>query len=173
VALRPHLIWGPGDPHLVPRVLERCRSGRLRFVSGPPRLVDATYIDNAAQAHLDALDRLAPGAACAGRPYFIGNDEPLPMNELLGRIIRAGGLEIPTRAIGPRMAYALGMTCEGVFRLFGLRHEPPLTRFVARQLSCAHWFRLDAARRDLGYAPQVSLEEGMRRLAAWLSEGRP
>ncbi|MFW5846433.1 MAG: NAD-dependent epimerase/dehydratase family protein [Planctomycetota bacterium] len=173
VALRPHLIWGPGDPHLVPRILTRARKGRLRLIGGAPKRVDATYIDNAAAAHVAALDRLvADGSAadCRGRAYFIGNDEPMPLNDLILRIMQAAGLQQPPPRIGPRRAYALGVICEGIYRLMRRRSEPPLTRFVARQLSTAHWFRLDAARRDLGYEPLVDTDTGMRHLAASLAE---
>lgn len=164
VALRPHLIWGPGDPHLVPRVLDRGRRGRLRLLGSRPKLVDSTYIDNAATAHLAAADRLQPGAACAGKAYFISNGEPLPMAELINRILAAGHLPPVTRTIPPGLAYMGGGLLEVVYRALRLKTEPILTRFVARQLSTAHWFDITAARRDLGYEPDVTIDEGMRRL---------
>jgi nucleoside-diphosphate-sugar epimerase len=168
VALRPHLIWGPGDPHLVPRILDRAQRGRLRLVGRGDNLVDSTYIDNAAAAHIAAIDRLAPGAPCAGKSYFISNGQPLPMCDLVNRILAAGGLPAVTRRISPPIAYTAGAVLETLYRLFGIASEPPMTRFVARQLSCAHWFDLTAARRDLDYEPQVSLDEGFARLQASL-----
>lgn len=167
-ALRPHLIWGPGDPHLVARILARGRAGRLRRLGRAPRPVDSVYIDNAADAHLLALDRLAPGAPPAGRAYFIAQDEPIDLWQLVDRILAAGGVAPVRRTLSPRAAYVLGAGLELVYRLLRIRAEPLLTRFVVRQLTTAHWFDLSAARRDLGYAPRVSLDEGLRRLAAAL-----
>lgn len=169
VALRPHLIWGPGDNHLVPRILARARAGRLQRIGDRPNRIDATYIDNAADAHLLAGDRLAPGSPIAGKAYFIAQDEPLPLWELVNRILQAGGLPPVTRTVAPGFAYAAGWIGELVHRVLGLESEPPMTRFVARELATAHWFDLSAARRDLGYHPAVSTEEGLRRLEQWLA----
>jgi nucleoside-diphosphate-sugar epimerase len=173
VALRPHLIWGPGDPHLAPRIVERARAGRLRIVGDGRNLVDSTYIDNAAAAHLAAGDRLMSGdaalrTACAGKAYFISNGEPMAMGELIDRILDAAGLARATRHVSPRAAYAVGCVLECAYRLGRIRGEPAMTRFVARQLATAHWFDISAARRDLGYVPEVSIDEGMRRLSASL-----
>ncbi len=168
VALRPHLIWGPDDPHLVPRILERARSGRLRLLGDRPNEVDSVYVDNAADAHVLAADRLAPGSAIAGKAYFISQGEPLPLADLLNRILAAGGLPPVERRIPAGVAYFLGALLESVYGLLGIQDEPPFTRFVALQLSTAHWFDISAARRDLGYEPAISLEEGMQRLAASL-----
>ena len=164
VALRPHLIWGPGDPHLVPRILDRARRGRLRLVGRGENRVDSTYIDNAAAAHVAAVDRISVGAPCAGKAYFISNGEPLAMRELINRILDAGGLPPVTRQIAPRVAYAAGAVIEAAYRLCGIQREPMMTRFVARQLATAHWFDISAARRDLGYKVEVSLGDGFARL---------
>lgn len=168
VSLRPHLIWGPGDPHLVPRIVARARAGRLRRIGNRPNLVDTVYIDNAAYAHLLAADHLAPGAPVAGKAYFITQGEPLPLWDMINRILAAAGLPPVTKSVPAGMAYAAGWLCETVYGLLRLRAEPPMTRFVARELATAHWFNIDAARRDLGYRPAVSLEEGLKRLAASL-----
>ena len=166
VALRPHLIWGEGDNHLFPRILARAKSGALRRISGPPRLVDTTYIDNAVDAHVAALERLSPGSAVAGKAYFIAQGEPLPLWDFVDRMLAAAGAAPITRSVSPRAAYAAGWLLEHAHRAFGLSGEPRMTRFLAHQLSTAHWFDLTAARRDLGYAPRVTIEEGLRRLAA-------
>ena len=171
IALRPHLIWGPGDPHLVPRIIARAKAGRLRIVGNGQNLVDSTYIDNAADAHLLAADRLFPGAPCAGKAYFLSNGEPLPIADLINRILAAAGMPSITCHISAKKAYALGAFLEGTYKLLGKKSEPPMTRFVARQLSTAHWFNLDAIKRDLGYHPTVSIDEGMRRLT--VSLGNP
>jgi nucleoside-diphosphate-sugar epimerase len=171
-ALRPHLIWGPGDNHLVPRILARARAGRLRRVGRADKLIDATYIDNAADAHILAADRLAegPDAPPAGRAYFIAQGEPMPVWDLVNGILAAAKLPPVTRAraVPAWAAYLAGAACEGVFGALRLDAEPPMTRFVARELATAHWFDLGAARRDLGYQPRVPTAEGLRRLAAWL-----
>ncbi len=164
VALRPHLIWGPGDNHLVPRIIARGKAGRLRLVGAPGKKVDSTYIDNAADAHLLAADRLAPDAACAGRAYYISNGAPAAMDDLLNRILEAGGLPPVTKRISAGLAYTAGAVLEALYFLAGKQDEPPMTRFVARQLSTAHWYDLSAAKRDLGYSPSISLDEGMRLL---------
>jgi len=169
-ALRPHLIWGPGDPHLVPRILERGRAGKIRLVGSRANKVDSVYVDNAADAHLNAADRLAPGAPPAGKAYFISNGEPLPMGDLINKILAAGGQPPVSKRIGAGTAYAIGWVMEWMWRLLPLGGEPLMTRFVARQLSTHHWFDLSAARNDLGYDPAVSLEEGMERLEASLRE---
>ncbi|MBI5200306.1 MAG: NAD-dependent epimerase/dehydratase family protein [Elusimicrobia bacterium] len=165
VALRPHLIWGEGDNHLFPRILARAKAGALRRISGPPRLVDTTYIDNAVDAHLNALERLAPGSPCAGKAYFIAQGEPLPMWEMVDRMLAAAGAPAVTKSISPRAAYAAGWVLEKIWSGLRLSGEPRMTRFLAHQLSSAHWFDLTAAKRDLGYSPRVNLEEGLRRLA--------
>jgi ABC-type multidrug transport system ATPase subunit/nucleoside-diphosphate-sugar epimerase len=165
VALRPHLIWGPGDHHLVPRIVERGRSGKLRKVGFRANMVDAVYIDNAAEAHLLAADCLAPDSPIAGKVYFIAQGEPLPLWDLVNRILAAAGAPPVTRRIPAKLAYALGWLLETAYRTLGWQDEPPMTRFLARELATAHWFNLDAARRDLGYQPRISLEEGLRRLA--------
>lgn len=172
VALRPHLIWGPGDNHLVPRLLARARAGRLRRIGTVPKLVDSVYIDNAAAAHLLAADRLTPGSPVAGKPYFISQGEPLPVWDLVNRILDAAGLPPVDRSAPSWAAYLAGAACEGVYKVLGIASEPPMTRFLARELATAHWFNIDAARRDLGYEPGVSIEEGLRRLAAWLHDQR-
>jgi nucleoside-diphosphate-sugar epimerase len=171
VALRPHLIWGPGDPHLLPRLVARAKSGKLRLVSRDDNLVDSTYVDNAALAHVLALDALTTAtyehpATCAGRAYFISNGEPLPMAELVNRLLAAKGVGPVTKRISPKLAYAAGAVLEVAYKLLGRSEEPPITRFVARQLSTAHWFDLTAAQRDLKYVPEVGFGEGLRRISA-------
>ena len=168
VALRPRLIWGPGDAQLLPRLVERARAGRLRIVGSGDNLVDTTYIDNAAQAHFDAFQHLAPGAACAGKAYFISNGEPKPMREVLNALLAAAGAPPVTRTISFKTAYRIGAVCDRLWPLLRLRGEPPMTRFLAEQLSTTHWYSMEPARRDFGYVPQVSFDAGLARLkAAW------
>jgi len=168
VALRPHLIWGPGDPHLIPRVIARARTGRLVQVGDGTNLVDITYIDNAAEAHLRAAEALAPGSACAGRPYFISQGEPVKLWPWLRCLLERLGIPGPTRSIPCGLAYRLGAVAEAAYRLLRLPGEPRLTRFVAFQLAKSHYFDISAARRDFGYQPVVSTETGLDRLVAHL-----
>ncbi len=165
-ALRPHLIWGPGDPHLLPRLVARNRAGRLRRV-GPGGLVDTTCVENAAHAHLLALSRLCPGATCAGKAYFIANNAPMNLWELVNALLVAVGEKPVEKSISPRLAFAAGVAAEILWGCLRLPGEPPLTRFVARELATAHWFDLTAARRDLGYQPVISLTDGLARLGTW------
>lgn len=171
VALRPHLIWGPNDPQLTARVLARGHTGRLRLVGGGLKQVDSVYIDNAADAHLLALDQLALGAVCAGHAYFISQGEPMRQCDLINGILQAGGLPPCDKSISPRAAYLVGAMLELAWRVLGRRDEPIMTCFLARQLGSAHWYDISAAKRDLGYEPAISICEGFARLAASL--GKP
>lgn len=172
VALRPHLIWGPEDNHLVPRILERGRAGALRRIGDRPCLVDTVYIDNAAMAHVQAAEKLAIGSGVAGKVYFISNDEPLPLWDIVNRILAAGGIPPVEKSISPRFASLVGSLLEVFYRFFKLSGEPRMTRFVAKELSTAHWFNLAAAKADFGYRPEVSIDEGLKRLQSWLQQGR-
>lgn len=166
-ALRPHLVWGPGDTNLVPRIVERARAGRLALVNGGKSIIDATYIDSCVHAHLLALDALAPDAACAGKAYFIAQGEPTSVRELVLGIVEAYGIAPRARSIPLPIAKLAGALIETGYRLARSEREPPLTRFVAEQLGTSHWFDLSAAKRDLGYAAPVTTAEGLRRLAAY------
>ena len=166
VALRPHLIWGPGDPHLIPRILARGRAGKLRRIGSRPVTVDVTYVDNAATAHTLAADRLSIDSPIAGKAYFISNGEPQQLWDFLNRVLKDAGVAPVTRSVPVWLARMGGRFLERFYKLFRLSGEPPMTRFVASQLSTSHWFDISAARRDLGYEPLVSVEEGLRRLAA-------
>lgn len=169
-ALRPHLIWGPGDNHLLPRLLARARAGRLRFVGSGENKVDTIYIDNAAKAHLQALDNLRAGGKCAGRAYFLSNDEPLPLKSIVNRLIACANLPPCDRHIPVPLAFAAGAAMELIYRVFSLSGEPLLTRFVVQQLSTAHYYTINAAKADFGYRAEVSIDEGLARLRDYLQQ---
>jgi nucleoside-diphosphate-sugar epimerase len=171
VALRPHLIFGPGDPHLIPRLIAAGKAGKLKRVGSRPVKVDVTYIDNAAQAHLDAADRLDIGTVPAGKAYFISNGEPVELWPFVDRVLAEAGLPPVTKAVSAWKARLAGRVLEYVYWLFRLPGEPPMTRFVAGQLSTSHWYDISAARRDLGYDPQVTVAEGLKRLGERLRSG--
>jgi nucleoside-diphosphate-sugar epimerase len=169
VALRPHLIWGDDDPHILPRLLDRARSGRLRIVGDGSNRVDTVHVVNAAAAHLDALDALrdAPERA-GGRAYFIAQDEPVDCWGWIAEICRLGGVEPPTRKISFPLAYRLGAAMEAVYRMTGQTSEPPMTRFVAAQLARDHYFDITSAKQRLGYRVRISMEQGLQSLSqAW------
>lgn len=164
VALRPHLIWGPGDPHLIPRVLAQAKQGKLRRLGSKPVMVDVTYIDNAAEAHLLAADRLDIGSPVAGKAYFITNGEPVDLWEFINRVLAEAGLPPVTRSVSVWKARLAGRVLEWVYRGLRLPGEPAMTRYVASQLATSHWYDITAAKRDLGYEPRVSVAEGLKRL---------
>ena len=171
VALRPHLIFGPGDPHLIPRVLARARQGRLVQVGDGKNLVDVTYVDNAAEAHVKAADALTPGGRCAGRAYFISQGEPVSLWPWLNELLTAVGAPIVTLSISFGSAYRAGTVLELVYRAFGSVREPPMTRFLATQLAKSHYFDISSAKGDFGYNPTISTADGVRRLVATLGGG--
>jgi 2-alkyl-3-oxoalkanoate reductase len=168
VSIRPHLIWGPGDNNLLPRIIARARSGRLRRIGRGNPLIDSVYIDNAAEAHLLAADRLEPGSTVAGKAYFITQGETIPLWDMIDHLLNAANMGPVRRSISRPLALAAAGLLEAAYGFSGRRGEPAMTRFLARQLSTTHWFRIDAARRDLGYEPRVSIAEGLSRLAEWL-----
>ncbi|MDP3069737.1 MAG: NAD-dependent epimerase/dehydratase family protein [Opitutaceae bacterium] len=171
VALRPHLIWGVGDPHLVPRVLARARAGRLRIVGDGKNVVDMVHINNAVDAHLLAEAALShPAAPAVGRAYFITNGEPIALWDWINDLLRALGEPPVTKRISLRAASAMGAICETLWRVLPVSAEPPMTRFIAAELAKDHWFDLTAARRDLGYEPRISMATGTENLVKHLRQ---
>ncbi len=165
VALRPHLIWGPGDNHLLPRLVARARSGRLRLIGNGQKLIDTIYIDNAVEAHLLAWDCLRnKPSACAGKAYFISQGDPRPQAEIINSLLATQGEPPVQRSLPLPAARILGHVMELAWALLPLPGEPPLTPFLVEQLSSAHWYDISAARRDFGYQPRISIEEGLSHL---------
>jgi nucleoside-diphosphate-sugar epimerase len=167
-ALRPHLIWGPGDPHLIPRLVERARKGRLRQVGDGKNLIDAVYIDNAVEAHLLAADALAAGSPVAGHAYFISNGEPVGCWPWINEILILAGIQTIRQRVSLPVAYAAGAALEAVWTVLRRADEPPMTRFLAAQLGTSHFYDITAARRDFGYQPRVTMAAGMEKLAPLL-----
>ncbi len=164
-SLRPPLIWGPGDPHLVPRLLARARRGQLRRIGGGENLIDTIYVTNAADAHLLAAERLTPDSPVGGQAYFLSQGEPVNCWQWIDRLLYLAGQGPVKRAIPLAVAWHVGHLLEHVHGLCWREREPRMTRFLAAQLGRSHYFNIEKARRDLDYRPRVSLEEGMRRLA--------
>ena len=172
ISIRPHLIWGPGDNNLLPRILARARRGQLRRIGRRDPLIDPIYIDNAAEAHVMAADRLEPGSSIAGRTYFVTQGETIPLWDMINNFLKAAGLAPVNRSVSRPLAFAAAGLLELAYVLSRRVQEPPMTRFLARQLSTTHWFNIDAARRDLGYQPRVSITEGLARLELWLKSNQ-
>lgn len=163
--LRPHLIWGPRDNHLVPRLMARARAGKLARIGDGRNLIDTIYVENAAEAHLLAADALEPGAAVGGKAYFLSQGEPVNCWQWIDELLALAGLPPVKRSIPARAAWGIGAAMEAAYRLLGLQSEPRMTRFLAAQLSTSHYFNLEAARRDFGYRPRISMAEGLKRTA--------
>ncbi|GHE43724.1 3-beta hydroxysteroid dehydrogenase [Streptomyces longispororuber] len=163
-ALRVHLIWGPEDPHFLPLLLTAARSGRLVLVGDGTNLIDTVYIDNAAAAHLAALENLSPTAPTGGAAYFITQGQPIALEQMARNLLTAAGAPVPVRHLPRRPAVVLGAAAELLWRALRRTDAPPLTRFLAAELASEHYFDISAARRDLGYRPAVSTDEGLARL---------
>ena len=168
VAIRPHLVWGPGDTQLVGRIVDRAASGRLAVIGTGNALVDSTYIDNAISAHIAALDALHIGSACDGKAYVVSNGEPRTVNELMRSMCAAAGVPFEPRNLSLALGVRLGSLIERLWPLLR-SSEPPLTRFIAEQLGTAHWFDQRTVQQDLHWEPHVTLDEGFERLTQWFA----
>ena len=168
VVVRPHLVWGPGDTQLVERIVARAAAGRLPLLDHGAALIDSLYVDNAATGIAAALERVD---VVHGNAYVLTNGEPRPVADLMAGIAEAGGAPAPRLRVPSAVARAAGSVVEAVWRVRPGEDEPPMTRFLAEQLSTAHWFDQRRTRRDLEWTPSVSVDEGLRRLAAWYAAG--
>lgn len=164
VAVRPHLVWGPGDTQLIGRIAERALAGRLALIDDGAALIDSTFVDNAAEAIAQALER-CPNADVHGRAFVVSNGEPRTVFELVSRIALAAGAEPPRRRVPFGIAHRAGAVVERAWAMSGRPDEPPLTAFVAEQLATAHWFDQRETRRALAWVPRVSIDVGLERLA--------
>jgi nucleoside-diphosphate-sugar epimerase len=168
VAIRPHLVWGPGDTQLVGRIVERAASGRLAIIGTGNALVDSTYIDNAISAHIAALDALHIGSDCDGKAYVVSNGEPRTVNELMRSMCESAGVPFEPRHLSLALGIRLGSLIERVWPLMR-SSEPPITRFIAEQLGTAHWFDQRPVHKDLKWAPSVTIDEGFEHLTRWFA----
>lgn len=164
VVLRPHMMWGPGDPHLLPRLIDRAVNDRL-FLPAPGKKADLVFVENAARGHIQALQELATSGRCAGNVYFVTNNEPQEQGTFILRLLETAGVRARIRRIPPRLAKLVGTVMEHAFKLLRIDREPLLVRFTAAQLCASHWFDCSAARRDFGYVAPISVEQGLEALA--------
>jgi 2-alkyl-3-oxoalkanoate reductase len=167
MVLRPHLIWGPEDHHLVPRIIERAK--KLLIIGNGKNIADTIYIDNAVDAHVLAGEKLIEKPDLSGKIYFISQEEYIPVWTMINRILEAAGCRPIKRRIPAPLAWIAGAVLEGVYRVLNIEKEPQLTRFVVRELSTSHWYDISAVKKDLGFKPRVSVDEGMKRLSDWFS----
>jgi nucleoside-diphosphate-sugar epimerase len=170
VALRPHLVWGPGDTNLIPRLVTRGRKGSLKLVGEGCNLVDISYIDNVVDAHLLAAENLAGEGTAAGKPYFISQGQPVILWGWIDEFFGLVGVPPVTKAVSYEKARKAGAFLEKLYSLLGIAREPLMTRFLAGQLAHSHWFSIAAARCDLGYEPKITTDEGLKRTADWVCQ---
>ena len=165
-SLRPHLIWGAGDPHLIPRVIEKCRSGKLRRVGNGRNLIDTVHVDHAAIAHRLALERMLDrDQNASGRAYFITDGQPVACWDWITAILESAKISPPNKSISYRAAYRVGGILEAMYLLLQISIEPPMTRFVAAQLGVDHYFNIGMAKEKLGYVPIQNREERVKELS--------
>jgi nucleoside-diphosphate-sugar epimerase len=168
IILRPHKIWGPGDNQILTRLVARAK--KLKQIGDGKNLIDVTYIDDAADAHVLAADRLGEHPELSGKIYFISQGEPVSAWYMINEFLKAAGCNPVKKKVPFRVAWVIGALLEGIYKGLRLRKEPYITRFLAETVSQSNWFGIDAAKKDLGYAPKVTIEEGLRRLSQWLKD---
>ncbi len=168
VVLRPHRIWGPGDPHFAPRLIARAK--KIKQIGNGKNLIDTTYIGNAVDAHILAADKLRENPALSGNIYFISQGAPIPAWEMINAILKAAGLGPIKGKMHHKTAWLIGGALEFIYKTFHLPGEPQMTRFIADTVATANWFDISAARNDLGYVPRISIKEGLLFLKKWLEK---
>lgn len=169
-ALRPHAIWGPGDRHLLPRIIDKARNGQLRRIGNGHNRIDMLYVENAARAHLQAAEALSTGSALVGKPYFISQGEPVNCWQWINEVLALAGLPPVEQAISLNVAWYAGAACELVYRIRGISAEPPITRYLASLLGTSHYFDISRARQDFGFDPVITKVEGMLRLEKFIRD---
>lgn len=167
-AIRPHLVWGPGDQQLIPRLLERGKERKLKIVGKGNNMVDISYIDNVVHAHILAAENLHDSGSAGGEAFFIGQEQPVHLWKWINSLFARVGIEQVSKKVPFSLAYLAGAFLEGIFGLVGCGTEPKMTRFLAHQLAHSHWFNHDKAKDILGYQEQVSTAEGMSQLVSWV-----
>ncbi len=166
--MRPHLIWGPGDPHIFPRIISKARQGKLKIVGDGENLVDIIYVENAAKAHVQAMEKLTPGSKVCGEAYFLGQERPVKIWEFVNLILGQMKIDPPTKNVDYATAFRAGKFFEFIWRMLGIKKpDPPMTRFVAMNLGTHHYFSHAKAKRDFGFHPEISIEEGLKRTFAY------
>jgi nucleoside-diphosphate-sugar epimerase len=164
VALRPHLIWGPGDPHIFPRIFEKRKKNLLKIVGDGKNQVDIIYVDNAARGHIQAFEKLGANSPVGGKVYFLGQNEPVYLWDFINEVLKRGGMQPVHKKVPFKVVYAVGFILEVIYRTFGIKAEPPMTRFVCNQMGKDHYFSHKAAKDDFGYDAPITTQEGLDRV---------
>jgi nucleoside-diphosphate-sugar epimerase len=165
IIIRPHMIWGPEDNHIVPAIIKR--ADKLKIIGPKDDLVDTVYIDNAADAHILASQKLFENPSLSGNIYFISQDEPVSKWQMANGFLDAAGLPPIKGHVSARTAYIAGSIFEFIYKLFHIKKEPPITKFAAIEAATSHWFNISKAKKELGYYPKISTKEGLKRLKLW------
>lgn len=163
VSIRPHLIFGPGDQNLFPRVVKTARDGKLKIIGDGENKVDIIYIDNAVDAHLQAFDALDFDSSVAGKTYFVGQEKPVKLWELVNTILDSHGIKPLNSKISTNTAYNIGAILEGIYRVLRIKQDPPMTRFIAMNMAKSHYFKHDNAKNDFGFEPKIDIETALKR----------
>ncbi|MCJ7820008.1 MAG: NAD-dependent epimerase/dehydratase family protein [Bacteroidales bacterium] len=169
ISLRPHIVWGPGDTQLTPKIIERARSGKLRRPGKKDYLIDITYIDNFIDAQLLALKKMGESREVCGRAFFITNGEPIKTWEFITATIESAGIQVVHKSLPRSVALFAAWLMELFYRISGKNEEPMITRFIVKELSTHHWFNISAAKNELGYSCRVHFREGMERISSAFS----
>jgi len=171
-AIRPHLIWGPGDPHFLPRLKEKSLSGKLFQIGRGDNFVDIIYVKNAAEAHIGALEKLFQNNNLRGQAYFIGQEEAVNLWDFLNKLLKASSLPSIKKKLPFSLAYAAGVLNEKIFKALKIYDkEPRITPFLALQLGKSHYFNHQKARSDFDYKPSIMTGEGLKLLSKSLKSG--
>ncbi len=169
ISIRPHLIWGVRDPHIMPRLLDRANKKRIMQIGNGKNLVDMTHVKNAAEAHINAAESVLKNSGISGNNYFVSDDKPVNLWDWTNKFL--GDMNAPpiTKSISFKKAYTIGTLMEFAFRILPLKGEPPMTRFVAIQLAHSHYFDISAAKQDLGYKPAVDYDDAYNKAIQWMT----
>ena len=167
IIIRPHLIWGPEDNHVVPGIISR--AGKLKKIGRKDDLVDTVYVDNAADAHILALHKLIENVSLSGNIYFISQDDPVSKWKMANSFLDAAGLPPIKGHVSQRTAFFAGCICEFCYKLFNIKKDPPITKFAAMEAATSHWFNISKAKKDLGYYPEISTKQGLEILKQWFN----
>ena len=163
IILRPHLIWGPDDNHLIPRILKK--SKRLARIGNKRNLIDTIYIDNASYAHILAAKKLLKNKNLSNKIYFVSQNEPIYIWDMIDEILKTHGIDKIKKRVPYFLAYFIACFFEAIYLILRIKKEPPITRFVVKELSHSHFFNTNAIQKDLGFFPTISIKEGLKKIA--------
>lgn len=161
-AIRPHLIYGERDKNIIPTLVSRASSGRLKIIGSGNNLVDINYVENASLAHIRAFNELTNEAKNQGKAYFIGQERAVNLWQFINQILEGQGISPLRKKVPLNFVYFIGAICEFIYRVLG-KYEtaPPMTRFIALQMGTSHYFSHNNAQKDFGHTPKITIEESL------------